>query len=330
MKLLVVGGTRFMGRAFVDQALARGHELTLLNRGQSGPGLFPGVRHQPFDRNAAALPPVEGGPWDALLDTCAYVPRHVRALAAALQGRVGRYLLVSSISVYAEGVPAGADESAPLQTLADPATETVTGETYGGLKALCEAALAEALPGRGLVARPGLLVGPHDPTGRFTWWVRRIARGGDVLAPADPAAPVQFIDARDAAAWLLRQAEAGSTGTFNLVGPTAPLTMGEWLDTARRTLNPAAHLHWVDEAFLLAQGVAPWSDLPLWLTAADAAMHAAGIARALATGLRTRPLEATLADTLAWARASGETDREGTGLAPARETALLQAWQSRR
>ncbi len=329
MKLLVVGGTRFMGRAFVEQALARGHEVTLLNRGRSGPGLFPGVRLLALDRNAAELPALEGGPWDAVLDTCAFVPRHVRTLAAALQGRIGTYLLVSSISVYPEGTPAGADESAPLQTLADPATESVTGETYGGLKALCEAALHEALPGRGLVARPGLLVGPHDPTGRFTWWVRRMARGGDVLAPGDPAAPVQFIDARDAAAWLLRQAEDGTTGTFNLVGPTQPLTMGQWLETARRTLNPAARLHWVDEDFLLAQGVSPWTDLPLWLTAADAGMHAASIARALATGLVTRPLEATLADTLAWANAAGETDREGTGLAPAREAALLQAWAAR-
>ncbi len=329
MKLLVVGGTRFMGRAFVEQALARGHEITLLNRGQSGPGLFPGVRHQAFDRNAAALPPVEGGSWDAVLDTCAYVPRHVRALAATLRGRVGRYLLVSSISVYADGAPAGSDETAPLQVLADPATEAVTGETYGGLKVLCEAARREALPDGALVARPGLLVGPHDPTGRFTWWVRRVARGGDVLAPGDPAAPVQFIDARDAAAWLLRQAEDGRTGTFNLVGPTRPLTMGEWLQTACRTLNPAARLHWVEEAFLLAQGVAPWSDLPLWLTAADAGMHATGIARALATGLQTRPLEATLADTLAWAQAAGETDRAGTGLASEREAALLQAWRTR-
>ncbi len=330
MKLLVVGGTRFMGRAFVEQALAQGHEITLANRGRSGPSLFPGVRHLAFDRDARPQPALEGGPWDAVLDTCAYVPRHVRTLAAALQGRVGRYLLVSSISVYADGVQAGSDEGAPLQTLPDPATESVTGETYGGLKALCETALREALPDAALVARPGLLVGPHDPTGRFTWWVRRIARGGEVLAPGDPAAPVQFIDARDAAAWLLRQAEAGRTGTFNLVGPSRPLTMGTWLETARSTLNPAAQLHWVDETFLLAQGVAPWSDLPLWLTAAEAGMHATGIGRALATGLHTRPLEATLADTLAWARAAGETDREGTGLAPEREAALLQAWRARR
>ena len=328
MKLLVIGGTRFLGRHVVEQALAAGHAVTLLNRGQSGPGLFPAAEHRVADRNGD-LAALDGGTWDAVVDCCAYVPRHVRTLAAKLNGNIGRYLLVSTISVYPDFATPGLDETAPLATLADPTTETVTGETYGGLKALCEAALLDALPARALIARPGLIVGPHDPTGRFTWWVKRIADGGDVIAPGDPAAPVQFIDVRDLAAWLLRQAEADSTGTFNLTGPVAPLTVGEWLATAKRTLNPATRLVWMDEAFLLAQGVAPWADLPVWLPKSDAGLHAVSIARALATGLATRPLADTLADTLAWARAANDPDRPGTGLTREREAALFAAWAAR-
>jgi 2'-hydroxyisoflavone reductase len=316
MKLLVVGGTRFLGRHVVEQALDGGHAVTLLNRGQSGPGLFPAAEHRVADRNGD-LAALDHGTWDAVIDCCAYVPRQVRTLAAKLSGRVGRVLLVSTISVYPDVAAAGLDETAPVATLADPTTETVTGDTYGGLKALCEAALREALPQRALVARPGLIVGPHDPTGRFTWWVKRFADGGDV------------IDVRDLAAWLLRQAAAGTTGTFNVTGPTAPLTLGDWLATARRVLNPAAHLTWMDEAFLLAQGVAPWADLPVWLPKADAGLHAVDIGRALATGLATRPLEQTLADTLAWARAANDPDRPGTGLTREREAALFAAWQAR-
>lgn len=329
MKLLVIGGTRFLGRHVVAQALAAGHAVTLLNRGQSGPALFPRAEHLRADRNGDLGVLAGRGPWDAVIDCCAYVPRHVRSLLVALQGRFGQYQLVSSISAYAELKTAGTTEDAPLATLADPTVETVTGDTYGGLKALCEQAALDAAPGRVLLARPGLIVGPHDPTGRFTWWVKRIAEGGDVLAPGDPAGPVQFIDARDLAAWLLRQAEAGTTGAFNLTGPLTPLTVGAWLGEAVRVLNPAARLLWADEAFLLEQGVAPWSDLPVWLPAADANLHRVDIGRARAAGLTTRPLAETLADTAAWARDAQDPERPGTGLAPEREAALRAAWRAR-
>lgn len=329
MKLLVIGGTRFLGRHVVAQALAAGHAVTLLNRGQSGPALFPPAEHLRADRNGDLGVLAGRGPWDAVIDCCAYVPRHVRSLLAALQGRFGQYQLVSSISAYADLKTAGTTEDAPLATLADPTVETVTGDTYGGLKALCEQAALDAAPGRVLLARPGLIVGPHDPTGRFTWWVKRIAEGGEVLAPGDPAGPVQFIDARDLAAWLLRQAEAGTTGAFNLTGPRAPLTVGAWLGEAVRVLNPAAQLLWADEAFLLEQGVVPWSDLPVWLPAADANLHRVDIGRAQATGLTTRPLAETLADTAAWARDAQDPARPGTGLAPEREAALRAAWRAR-
>lgn len=339
MKILILGGTRFLGRHLAEQALARGHKLTLLHRGRSGAGLFPEAEHRIADRDGD-LSALASGTWDAAIDTSAYFPRQVRAMAAALAGRVGHYQLVSSISVYKSFDAPGTAEDAPLITLPDPEVQEVTGATYGGLKALCEQAALSGFAGRCTVSRPGLIVGPHDPTGRFTWWVQRLQRGGEVLAPGDPATPVQFIDARDLAAWTLLQAERGSTGVYNLNGPDAVLSMGEFLRTAQATLNPAASLTWLDEAFVLAQGVAPWSDLPVWLPRESAAMHQVSLERARASGLVCRPLADTLRDTAQWtaamaaqfaqapATAEGPA-RPSVGLAPARETALLQAWQQR-
>jgi len=332
VRLLVLGGTRFLGRHLAEQALQRGHAVTLLHRGRSGPGLFPQAEHLVADRDAD-LSVLDGRRWDAVVDTSAYLPRQVHAAADRLAGRVGQYQLVSSISVYAAFDTPGLDEDAALQTLPDPDTQQVTGDTYGGLKALCEAAARQRFGAGCLVSRPGLLVGPHDPTGRFTWWLQRLARGGEVLAPGEPAAPVQFIDARDAAAWMLRQAERGGAGTFNLTGPATALTMGELLDAARRLLAPAARLCWVDEDFLLAQGVAPWTELPLWLPRAQQGLDQVGIARALASGLQCRPLAATLADTAAWAAEAGAggagAARSAVGLTPQREAELLAAWHRR-
>lgn len=334
MKLLILGGTRFLGRHVAEQALARGHQLTLLHRGQSGPALFPQAEHRLADRDGD-LGALAQGEWDAVIDTSAYFPRQVRALAGCLAGRVGHYQLVSSISVYAGFDGPGTAEEAPVQTLADPeAPSAVTGETYGGLKAACEAAARAGFAGHCLINRPGLLVGPYDPTGRFTWWVRRILAGGDVLAPGDPLGPVQFIDARDAAAWMLLQAERRTLGSFNLTGPAQPLTWGAMLQSAVSTLNPQARLQWVDEAFVLAQGVAPWSDLPVWLPRESAGLHQVAIGRALATGLQCRPLPETLRDTAAWDQAAPAAPGSGpprpaVGLSAEREAALLVAWRTR-
>jgi 2'-hydroxyisoflavone reductase len=340
MRLLIIGGTRFLGRHLARQALERGHELTLLHRGRSNPDLFPEARHILADRDGdlAALRESDLR-WDAAIDTCAYFPRQVHSLASALEGRVAHYQLVSTISVYAGFTAPGQDEDAPVATLADLEVQVVTGETYGGLKALCEAAARERFGPACLVARPGLLVGPHDPTDRFTWWVQRMQRAraddrdADVLAPGDPAAPVQCIDCRDAAAWMLLQAECGTIGTFNVDGPAQPITMGDFLSVARDTLAPQAQLTWVDEAFLLAREVAPWSDLPLWLPQASSAMHQVSVARALATGLQCRPMVRTIADTAAWEdgrppMAEGAT-RPAVGLSAERERQLLSAWRGR-
>jgi 2'-hydroxyisoflavone reductase len=337
MKLLILGGTRFLGRHLAQQALEAGHELTLLHRGRSGPDLFPEAEHRIADRDAD-LSVLSTGRWDAAIDTSAYQPRQVRAVAQALGDRVGQYQLISSISVYASYACPGLTEDAPLQTLAEPGVECADGANYGGLKALCEQAAQHAFGTRCLTVRPGLLVGPHDPSGRFTWWVRRIARaadGSEVLAPGDPGAPVQFIDARDAAAWLLRQAELGSSGTFNLTGPTTPLCFGEFLGEACKVLAPAARLSWIDGACLLAQGVAPWTELPLWLPCDSAGLYQVSIARAVASGLHCRPLVQTLADTAAWALQEAPAPprieiagRQDVGMTPEREAALLAVWHA--
>ncbi len=335
MKLLILGGTRFLGRHIADQALQRGHAVTLFHRGRSGPDLFPQAEHRIADRDGD-LAALAHGEWDAAIDTSAYFARQVRNMAAALGHRVGHYQLVSSISAYADFKTPQQDENAALQTLADPTVEVVTGDTYGGLKVLCEQAAQAGFAGRCLVNRPGLIVGPHDPTGRFTWWVSRMQRGGTVLAPGDPATPVQFIDGRDAAAWMLLQAERATTGVFNLTGPAQPLSMGGLLEAARAALNPSAQLQWVGEQYLLDQGVAPWSDLPVWLPMAESGLHTIHIGRALATGLVCRPLEQTLRDTAAWAAElpsptpkSGPKSgpaRASVGLTAAREAALLAGW----
>ena len=334
MDLLIIGGTRFLGRHLAGQALADGHRVTLLNRGRSGPGLFPEAEHLVADRDAD-LSVLGGRQWDAALDTCAYFPRQVRALAGHLVGQVGQYQLVSSISAYAGFAHPGVNEDSPVIQLDDTeSATTITGDNYGGLKVACEQAALEGFGSACLVARPGLIVGPHDPTGRWTWWVQRLLRGGEVLAPGDPDAPVQFIDARDIAAWMLHQAEQAHQGVFNLTGPDTPLTVGDWLTGMHSALASTAHFTWVDEAFVLGQGVQPWSDLPVWLPRENEAMHEVDCTRARDSGLVCRPLAQTALDTAAWlatlaaapAVPNGGPPRPSVGLAPEREAALLQAW----
>lgn len=334
MKLLVLGGTLFLGRAVVDAALAAGHEVTLFHRGRTQPELFPQTQRVLGDRDGG-LAALDGGTWDAVVDTCGYVPRVVRASAGALRGRAKRYVFVSSVSAYAEPLAVGADESAPLAVLADPANEALTGETYGGLKAACERAAREAFGVGTIVVRPGLIVGPHDPTDRFGYWPRRVAAGGEVLAPGRPAAPAQVVDVRDLGAWMVRLAESGADGDYNAVGPGAPLPFGMLLELCRRTSGSDAHFTWVSEEFLIAEGVTPWVELPLWVEQKDEALHTISNERALAAGLALRPLADTIRDTLAFEREWPPEKRpRKAGLAMAgpitaeRERALLARWSS--
>ena len=329
MDLLVLGGTRFLGRHFVEAALARGHRITLFHRGSTGAELFPGCEHVLGQRDGG-LAALAGRRWDTVLDFCGYVPRVVRASAEALRGSAEHYVFVSSISAFATPLGSGAGEDAPTATLADPATEEITGESYGGLKAACEREVVRVFGDAALVVRPGLIVGPYDPTDRFPYWPRRLASAGVVIAPAVPELPVQVIDARDLAAWMLAMVERRAGGTFNAVGPAERLTFRECLERVRAAVGGRSRIEWVDEAFLLERGVEPWMGLPLWVPAEDTGHSEISAGKALAQGLGFRSLEDTARDTLAWDLARPDEARAGAAsLAPARETELLAEWARR-
>lgn len=328
MDLLILGGTVFLGRHLVMAALACGHTVTLFNRGQHNPGLFPDVEQLGGDRDGN-LTALADRRWDAVIDTCGYVPRIVRASAELLANAIDHYTFISSISVYADPMPIHADESAPLATLPDETVEEITGETYGALKALCEQAAEAALPGRVLNIRPGLIVGPFDPSDRFTYWPIRVARGGEVLAPDRPDRPVQFIDVRDLAAWIIRLVERGVTDTCHATGPAETLTLQSTLEVCRTVTEAGASFTWVSEAFLLENEVTPWMELPLWVPAEADGMLQADIGRALANGLTFRPLAETVRDTLAWTKARPATYEWRAGLSPEREAELLRVWHAR-
>jgi 2'-hydroxyisoflavone reductase len=324
VRALVLGGTRFVGRHIADAALREGWELTLFNRGRTDPDAFPDARHLVGDRDGD-LEALAGGKWDVVVDTCGYVPRIVRASAEVLSARTARYIYISSGSAYADKSRPGLTEEAALASLDDPASEDVDAH-YDGLKAACETVVREVMVERAVIVRPGLIVGPHDPTNRFTYWVTRIARGGDVLAPEPRDQPVQVIDARDLAGFVLRLA-VGGNGLYNAVGDVA--TMASTLTTIAEATDAAARLHWVGEDRLLAAGLEPWSDVPLWLAPgrdpAYAGFLAMSNARARAAGLELRPLAETVRDTLGWARTAPAPIGPVAGLDPDVEQRLLAA-----
>lgn len=335
MKLLVLGGTKFVGRHVVEAALARGDEVTIFNRGLHNAELYPEVEKLRGDRDGG-LEVLRGRRWDAVVDTSGYVPRVVRASAEMLSDSVDFYVFVSSMSVYADFSRPN-DEDSPTGKLEDETVEEVTGETYGPLKALCERAAEDALPGRVLNVRAGVIVGPYDPTGRFPYWVERVARGGEVLAPAPRERQIQFVDARDLSAWMLRMIDAHRAGVFNAAGPEH-FTMGGLLEACREACDSDARVTWVGEQFLVDNGVEPWGNLPLWLPE-SAEQHryflAENCARAYAAGLTFRPVADTARDTLAWLRAgSPGMDADAPNsvrahtLTPERERELLEAWHA--
>jgi 2'-hydroxyisoflavone reductase len=327
MRILVLGGTQFAGRHLVELALARGHEIVLFNRGRTGRELFPGVERITGDRSGdlAGLRGVEA---DAVADMCGYFPADVERSAQLLAPAAGCYLFVSSRSVYADhSTPGSNEESALAELPPDAPTDTITGENYGPLKAACERAAEAAFPGRKLILRPGLIVGPHDPTGRFTHWPQRIAEGGDVLAPAPPGQPIQVIDVRDLAAFALDLLEAGAAGTFDVVTPDGMLTLGGVLDACLGAA-PGARVVWVDPDFLLEQGAEPWTEVPLWTPGDEmAGFQQSDVSRAVAAGLRFRPIADTVAATLRWAQAARPDP--GPAMTRERERALLAAWAAR-
>lgn len=324
MRLLILGGTRFLGRHLVDAALARGHQITLFNRGKSNPALFPDIETISGDRETD-LNKLAGRRWDAVIDTCGYLPRIVRLSAQALREAVDSYVFISSISAYADFSQMGITEASPLATMPDETVEEITGETYGPLKVLCEKAVEAEFPSRALVIRPGLIVGPHDPTDRFTYWPFRVAGGGEVLAPETPEVPVQIIDGRDLAEFTLKLIEQKATGAYNATGPDYDLTLGRMLETCKQVSNSNAVFHWASVEFLLQNQVNPWSDLPVWVpnNPENAGFSKVDVSKAIAAGLAFRPLAETIRDTLAWAATRPADHPWRAGLTEAREKQLL-------
>lgn len=328
MRLLVLGGSGFVGRAVVLDAVGRGWEVTTFNRGRRG-GSVAGAEVLHGDRlTPSSLDVLRGREWDAVVDTWSGAPRAVRDSAALLSGQVGTYAYVSSRSVYAPPVPPGADESAPVLA-SSPSAED--GE-YGEQKAGGELAALGAFGERALIARAGLILGPYEDVGRLPWWLTRAARGGPMLAPGPRELPIQYIDGRDLAAWLLSSAAAGTGGVFNAVSRPGHATMGSLLDAVVAATGGAATLRWVDPGPILAAGVQPWTDLPVWIPPGHEyesfGLHSADVSRALAAGLAPLPVEETVADTWAWLESIGGTapqrsDRPAVGLDPEVEATLL-------
>ncbi len=330
-RLLILGGTMFLGPAVVEAARERGYVMTLFNRGKTNPQLFPDVEKLHGNRDGD-LKSLEGRRWDVVIDTSGYVPRVVRD-SATLLSAARQYVFISTMSVYSDNSKPGADETAPVGKLDDETTEKITGESYGPLKALCERAAEDAMPGRVTVVRPGLIVGPRDPSDRFTYWPVRVKRGGEVLAPGTPDDPVQFIDVRDLAAFVLTLIENRTMGVFNATGPDKTLTIGTLLDTCKSTTRSDARFTWCDAEFLAEQKVSPWGDMPVWVPPAgeSAGFARSNVSKAVKAGLRFTPLTETVRDTLAWFETL-PADRQAklkAGIAPDREKEVLSAWSKR-
>jgi 2'-hydroxyisoflavone reductase len=323
MKILIIGGTRFLGRHLVESA--RGHEVTLFNRGKSNPTLFPQLETILGDREND-LDKLSGRAWDAVIDVAGYVPRIVHLSAQGLERSVGRYVFISSISVYASFSKIGIGEADPVGKIEDQAFEEITGESYGPLKALCEKAVQDTYGERALIVRPGLIVGPNDPTDRFTYWPVRVARGGDVLAPEKPAVPVQIIDVRDLSDFIIKLIEENASGVYNATGPGYELTLGALLETCREVSGSDANFKWTPVEFLNQNNVAPWSDMPVWVpdTEEDAGFARVDISKAINAGLRFRGLNETVRDTINWANTRSMEHQWKAGLKAEREQELLE------
>ncbi|MFG2793040.1 NAD-dependent epimerase/dehydratase family protein [Streptomyces sp. NPDC048419] len=330
MRLLVLGGTEFAGRAVVEAALGRGWEVTVLNRGRHQPP--PGVKALQGDRTApGGLGALSDGTWDAVVDTWSAAPRAVYETARLLRGRAGRYVYVSSCSVYAWPAPAGYAEDAPLVEGAEPDA----GQTdYARDKRGAEIAAVEGFGAdRSVLVRSGLILGPYENIGRLPWWLTRVARGGPVLAPGPRDLPLQYVDVRDMAEWILGAAERELSGPYNMISPQGHATTGSLLEACVHVTGAAARLRWTEPEVILEAGIEPWTQLPVWVPPGSDmhdSLHSADVSRALATGLACRPVEETVADTWKWLRDIGGTaprrpDRPPVGLDPELEARTLAA-----
>jgi 2'-hydroxyisoflavone reductase len=336
LSLLILGGTGFLGPAIVEEAVRRGHKMTLFNRGKTNPDLFPDLEWLKGDRHGD-IEALQGRKWDAVIDTSGYVPSHVDATASLLAGNAGQYVFLSSISVYADNSGPGTEKT-PVIELTDEVVATMKTireslQHYGGMKARCEMAAEAAMPGRVTNVRPGLIVGPMDRSDRFTYWPVRIRRGGEVLAPGDGTDPVQYIDVRDLGDWILTCIENKSVGVFNAVTPAGRFNMAELLHGIKSAFTTDATFTWAGAEFLQAQGINPWSHMPVWIPAQGeyAGFHLHSSEKAVEAGLEFRPLAETARDTLAWFREARPADYEfgkTAGISRKREKEVLEAWRA--
>jgi 2'-hydroxyisoflavone reductase len=330
MKILILGGKRFLGIALVEALLQAGHTPTLFNRGLTNPELFPKVKNLIGDRDGD-LNALKRRKWDAVIDTSGFVPRIVNQSASFLSSKCETYVFISSISVYQNFRQPDISEDYTLAQIQDRTDEDYSGDAYGPLKALCEYEIQQNFDGRVLVFRPGLIIGPNDPTDRFTYWPWRVSLGGKVLAPAPPSANLQFIDVRDLADFIIKMIEREKEGVYNVTGPKKPATFGSLLVASREAALSEASFVWAKESFLLKEDVTPWTDLPLWVPASDPAFtgfYNINIGKALKADLKFRPLSQTVSDTLTWLKTRPQSKRLKVGMDIARETELLIKYQT--
>jgi len=328
MTILFLGGTGFLGPHTVQPALDHKHTVTLFNRGKTNPGLFPDVEKLQGDRRKD-LGVLKDRKWDAVVDTSAYFPKDVTTAMDVLAANVKQYVFISTISVYASTAQPGMDETATLGELKDPDTKQITGETYGPLKAACEREAERRMPGKVTNIRPGLIVGPGDPTDRFTYWPERIDRGGEIIAPGGMDAPVQFIDARDLGKWIIQMIEESHVGIYNALGPKTKLSMAEMLYGIKAVTSSDAKFTWIPDQFLLEHEVGPWMEMPLSIPTEgeSAGMNQMSNRRATEVGLTFSPLAVTARDTLDWARTQPKDRKRDAGLNSEKETIVLKAWR---
>lgn len=339
MKILIIGGTKFLGRHLITAAQAGGHEVTLFNRGRHSTENFAGVEQIRGDRHGD-LNRLDGRAWDAVIDTCGYLPQSVEMSAEALRDSVNQYVFISSISAYAHFRNPDFDESAPVAELNEEQAKRVgeinpkgdltgasLGEMYGALKVLCEREAEKAMPGRVLQVRSGLIVGSFDPTDRFTYWVMRVARGGEILTPGNPNRFVQLIDARDLSEWIVKMVEQNATGIYNVTGKPFELTMQATLEEIKNLIDSNARFTWATEEFLNRENVQPWGEMPLYMPESNEEFKgflSVNVDKALQTGLEFRPLRETIRDTLVWRKT--KSDELKAGIDAERESYLLRKW----
>jgi 2'-hydroxyisoflavone reductase len=330
VEILIIGGTRFLGRVLTDQILEKGYNLTLFNRGKSNPEIFPNVKTIFGDREFD-LKKLEGKKWDAVIDTCGYVPRIVKLSVDALKHNVDRYIFISSVSVYKETIEIGIDETADRIMLEDPTTEDVMAseESYGGLKAMCEDIVLDSFGDRATIIRPGLIVGRNDPTHRFTYWPARINQGGEVIAPGEGNYPVQIIDVRDLASFILIVAENQVSGCYNLINK--PINFRKLLETIKSVLNSSAELNWINEKWLLENEVKPWVELTCWHPSKEGeALNQISVQKAIDNGLQFHTLEDIIKDTMKWFEdIDGYNKTWSFGLSREKEHILLKKLQTK-